>query len=98
MKTPVENLLKASGVDLSNGGDFEELGQIQEHLSDKNSFICLIKARYIMFTGNSFSDKKLYFLYNADTRHYNVTTNIKAVMVERYMCNACDTLYDNTQM
>jgi len=49
-----------------------------------------------MFTGNSLSEKKLYFLYNADTRHYNATTNIKAAMVERYMFNACDTLYDNT--
>jgi hypothetical protein len=30
--------------------------------------------------------------YNTDTRHYNVTTNIKAAMAEGYMCNACDTL------
>jgi len=34
LKKPVEDLLKASGVDLSNGGDIEELRQFQEHLSD----------------------------------------------------------------
>jgi hypothetical protein len=34
MKTPVENHLNASGVDLSNGGDLEEFGEFQEHLSD----------------------------------------------------------------
>jgi len=41
--------------------------------------------------------KKLYLLYNADTRHYNVISNIKAVMAKKYMCNTCDTLY-NIQM
>ena len=34
MKKLVEDLLNASGVDLSNGGGFEELEQFQEHLSD----------------------------------------------------------------
>ena len=32
LKKPVEDLLKASGVDLSNDGDFEELRQFQGHL------------------------------------------------------------------
>ena len=34
LKETVEELLKASGVDLSNGGRFKELQQFQEHLSD----------------------------------------------------------------
>jgi hypothetical protein len=34
LKTPVEELLKASGVDLSNGGGLEELEQSQDYLSD----------------------------------------------------------------
>ena len=33
MKIPVEVLLKASGVDLSSGGSFEELEHFQEYLS-----------------------------------------------------------------
>jgi hypothetical protein len=33
-KKPFEGLLKASGVDLSNGGGLEELEQFQEYLSD----------------------------------------------------------------
>ena len=37
----------------------------------------------VMFSGNSLSDKKLYLLYNADTRHYNVTTNLKAAMAKK---------------
>jgi hypothetical protein len=36
LKNPVEDHLKASGVDLSNGGGFHELRQFQEHLSDYN--------------------------------------------------------------
>jgi hypothetical protein len=47
-----------------------------------------------MFRGNSLSAKKLYLLYNSDSGHYNVITNIKAAMAKRYICNACDTLYD----
>jgi len=34
LEKPVENLLKASSADLSNGGGFEELRQFQDHLSD----------------------------------------------------------------
>jgi len=33
LKKPVEDLLKASGVDMSNGGSFEELRQFQERIS-----------------------------------------------------------------
>jgi len=40
MKKPVEDLLNASGVELSNGGGFKDLQQFQEYLSDyKLSFI-----------------------------------------------------------
>ena len=48
----------------------------------------------IIFTGNSVSSKKLYLLYNADTKHNSVITNIKAAMAKKYICNACDALYD----
>ena len=48
----------------------------------------------IMFSGNSFSDKKLYLLNNADTVHCNVITNLKAATSKKYTCNACDTLYN----
>ena len=34
LKKPVDDLLKASGVDLSNGGGFHEIQQFEEHLSD----------------------------------------------------------------
>jgi len=34
LKKPVEEILKDSVVDLSNGGGFEELRQFQEYLSD----------------------------------------------------------------
>jgi hypothetical protein len=34
LQKPVEDLLKASGVDLSNGGGLEKLRQFQEYLSN----------------------------------------------------------------
>jgi hypothetical protein len=53
----VEDLLKASGVDLSNGGGLEELQQFQDHLSDYKIIVCdgLNPCRLI-FTGNSISN------------------------------------------
>jgi hypothetical protein len=43
---PVEDLLKASGVDLSNGGGLEELCQFQQHLSDYK-LLCLMACTQI---------------------------------------------------
>jgi len=50
----------------------------------------------VMISGNSLSAKKLYLLYDQDQGRYNVITNIKAAMAKKYICNACDTLYDFT--
>jgi hypothetical protein len=88
MKEPVEELLKSSGL--------EELEQFQECLSDYKIVVFDgLHPDRIMFSGNSISDKKLYLLYDSNSGHYNVMTNIKAAMAKRYICNACDTLYDN---
>src|SRR5215475_9875863 len=50
----------------------------------------------LIFTGNSLLTKKLYLLYDSDSGHYDVITNIKGAMAKNYLCDACDTLYDNT--
>jgi hypothetical protein len=74
----VEELLNASGVDLSNGGGFEELQQFEQFLSDYK--IIVFDGLYpdrVMCSGNSLSAKKLYLLYDRDTRRYNVITNLK---------------------
>ena len=75
MEKPVKDLLKASGVDLSNGGGSKELEQIQEYHSDyKIAVFDGLNQDRVMFSGKSLSDKKLYLLYNSDDRHYNVIT------------------------
>jgi len=93
LKEPVEELVKASGVDLSNGGGFKELQQFQEYLSDYK--IIVFDGLYpdrVMFSGNSLSTKKLYLLYDRNNEHYNVITNLKGAMAKRYICNGCDTV------
>ena len=80
---PVEKLLNASGVDLSNGGGFYELQQFQQYLSDYKIIVWLYPDR-VMFSGNSLSAKKLYLLYDRDFEHYNVITNLKGAMAKRY--------------
>ena len=91
--------MKASGVDFSNGGGFKELQQFQQYLSDYK--IIVFDGLYpdrVIFSGNSLSTKKLYFLYDRDFHHYNAITNLKAAMAKRYISNGCDTLYDHTQV
>ena len=89
IKKPVEDLLKASGVDLSNAGSFKELEQFQDYLSDYEIVVFNgLNPDRVMFSGNSLSAKKFYLLYNANTRHYSVITNIKAAMAKRYICDA----------
>jgi hypothetical protein len=97
LKKPVEELLKASGEDLSNGGGFEEIQQFQEYLSDCKIIVFdgLCPNR-VKFSGNSISAKKLYLLYDRDSEHYNVITNLKDKMAKKYICNDCDTNDKNT--
>jgi hypothetical protein len=60
--------------------------------------LCLMDLDLIgsFLIGNSVSTKKFYLLYDSDVGHYNVITNIKAATAKKNMCEACDTLYDNT--
>jgi len=95
LKQPVQEFLSASGADLNRGGCFKELEQFQNYLSDYKIIVYDgLSPESVLFCGNSVPNKKLYLLY--DGGHYNVITNLKAAMAKKYICNACDTLYDNT--
>jgi hypothetical protein len=97
LKEPVQELLNASGVDLSNGGGFRKLEQFQQYLSGYEIIVFDgLHPDRVMFSGNSLSTKKLYLLYDRDNGHYDVITNLKGAMAKRYICNVCDTLYDKT--
>jgi hypothetical protein len=77
---PVEELLKASRVDLSEGGGLEELAQFQDYLSDYKIIVYDgLSTDRLIFSGNSLSDKKLYLPYDADAGHCGIT-NIKDAM------------------
>ena len=81
LKKPTEDLLNASGVDLTNGGGVEELRQFQAYLSDYKIIVFDgLRPDRVIFSGNSLSTKKLYLLYDADSGHYNVITNLKGAM------------------
>jgi len=55
LKNPVENLLKASRVDLSNGEGLEELQQFQDYLSDYKIVVFdVLSPDRLIFNGNSF--------------------------------------------
>jgi hypothetical protein len=88
LQKTVEDLLKASGVDLTNGGGLEEIRQFQEYLSDYRIVVFDgLRPDRVIFIGNFLWAKKLYLLYNSETGHYNVITNLEAAMAKKYMCN-----------
>ena len=81
---PVEKLLNACGVDLSNGGGFDELQQFQQYLSDYKIIVFDgLNPDRVIFSGNSLSTKKLYHLHDRDSGHYNVITNLKGAMAKK---------------
>jgi hypothetical protein len=58
MKQPVEDLMKASRVNLSNGGVFDELQKFQEYFSDYKIIVYDgSNPDRVMFNGNSVSAK-----------------------------------------
>jgi hypothetical protein len=96
VRQPVEDLLEASGVDLNNGGGLEELQQFQQYISDYKIIVFDgLHPDRVMFSGNSLSDKTLYLLYDRDSGHYNVITNLKAQWLKSIYVTVV-TLYDNT--
>jgi hypothetical protein len=58
LKQPVQNLLSASGVKLTNGGGFKELEQFQNYLSDCKIIVYDgLSPDRVFFSGNSLSNK-----------------------------------------
>lgn len=63
--------LSTSGVDLANGGGFEELHPFQEHLLDNKTIVYDgLSPDRLIFSGNFLSDKILYLLYGTDKGDY----------------------------
>ena len=89
MKKPVDDLIKASEVNLRTAGGLNELQQFQEYLSDYKIIVYDgLNPDRVIFSGNSVSAKKLYLLYDEKDKHYNVITNLKAAMTKKYICKA----------
>jgi hypothetical protein len=62
LSKPVSELLKASGVNLTDGGGIPELQQFQAHLSDYKIVYDGLSPDRLIFSGISLSDKKLYLI------------------------------------
>jgi hypothetical protein len=81
------------------------MAEVFENLSSFNSTLRITKLLFdglhpdrVMFSGISLSATKLYLLYDRDNGHYDVITNLTGAMAKRYICNACDTIYDYTSV
>ena len=60
--------MESSGVNLANGGSFQEIRQFQEHLSVYKYIVFDgLNTDRFMFSGNSLSTKKLYMIGTMST-------------------------------
>ena len=89
--------MEASGVDLTNGGGFQELRLFQDYLSVYQIIVFDgLNPEMCMFIGNTFSAKQLHLLYDRGNRHHDVITNLKGAVAKKNLCNGCDTLHHFT--
>ena len=91
LKETVEELLKVSGVDFSNGGVFKNFDSFSSTFRITKLLFGGLYLDRVMFTGNTLSAKKLH-LHITGTLG-TIITNLKAAMAKKYVCNGCDTLY-----
>jgi hypothetical protein len=54
----------------------------------------VLKPNRLMFSWNSLSAKDVYLLYDTESGHCNVITNIKGAMAKKYIFNGWHTVYD----
>ena len=61
LKQPVQDLLRATGFDLTNGGGLNELEQFQNYISDYKIIVYDgLNRNRVIFSGNSLSHKIFY--------------------------------------
>ena len=78
MKQPVEYLLKASDVNLNNGGGLKEIEHFKIYLSGYKIIVYDdLTPDGVIFSGNSLSNKELYLLYDLDFENFSVLRNPK---------------------
>jgi G:T-mismatch repair DNA endonuclease (very short patch repair protein) len=90
IKPKVDDLIAASGVNLSNGGGIPELEILQNYLADYRIVVYSgLRCENVIFDGHTNSSKRLNLLYDFDTKHFNVIVNIAGAMAKKYVCFGC---------
>jgi hypothetical protein len=91
IRTVVEELLRATGIDLTDGGGIPELQRFQEYFKEFRIVVYSgLECEDVVFAGQVQSEKRLNLLYDAANRHYNIITNITGAMAQRHVCKGCD--------
>jgi hypothetical protein len=80
--------LRASEFDLFNGVVLLQFKQFHAYFSDYKIIVLHgLKPERAMFRGKSLSAKKMYLLYDEESVHYSVITNLNGGISKRYICN-----------
>jgi len=87
----VQKLVKATGIDLSNGARIPELVSFQEHIREYKIVVYhSVSCEDIMFEGQVNSSKRINLDYDDVEQHYHEITNVTAATTRRYVCKGCN--------
>jgi hypothetical protein len=87
----VDNLLKATGVDLSEGGGLPELEMFQLYFRDRYKIVVYtgLNCDSIMYEGRVDAPKRINLLYDADEKYFHIITRLTGALVKQFVCEAC---------
>jgi hypothetical protein len=88
----VYRLLKATGVDLSRGGEIPELESFQQYFQDRYKIIVYIdlKCDLIIYEGQVDAPKTINLLFDDEEKHCHVINNLVGAFTKRYVCKDCN--------
>jgi hypothetical protein len=84
IKPKVDELIAASGVNLSNDGGIPELKILQNYLAYYRIVVYSgLRCENVIFDGHTDSNKRLNLLYDFKTNHFNVIVNLTGAMAKQ---------------
>jgi len=83
----VQNLIKMTCIDLTNGAGFLELARSQKHFGEYKILVYqAISCDNVMFERQVESSKRINLIYDEVDRHHHVIINPTSAMARRYVC------------
>ena len=84
----VNELLKNSKIDFSNGGGLAEIQKFQDYFALEYNIVVFggLQCNSVIYNG---AQKTLYLLFDEVECHFNIIVNLNGTFSQRYICFGC---------